>query len=173
MPEFDPKANGHRLRTGATESLPRRGGGVLLLTLVSALTGLNLMLGAGVGAIVAAVTGAGDATPALAAAGAGLGGAIGVLLGVRVALRFGGSSGCSSVRWLTGWGLGGLVGSIALAANLASPFTPIVAIVLPGVTALIGDRYSAKKVLALSGRDTRKRKLREQETAGDDTETPE
>ena len=165
MPEFDPQTNGHRLRAEASSQLPRRGGGVLLLTLISALTGLNLMLGAAVGAIVGAVTDAGDATPALAAVGAGLGGAIGVVLGVRVALRLGGSSGCSSARWLTGWGLGGLVGSVALAAFMAGPFTPIVAILLPGLAALLGDRYSARRALERSGRAPGKQKLREQEEA--------
>lgn len=140
---------------------------MLLLTLVSALTGLNLMLGAMVGAIVGAATEAGDATPALAAVGAGLGGAIGVILGVRVALRLGGASGSSSARWLTGWGMAGLVGSIALAAFLASPFTPIIAIVLPGLAALLGDRFAAKKALARSGEATRKPKLREQEEASE------
>ena len=150
MPEFDPRTNGHRLKSESTP-VPRRGGGVLLLALVSALTGLNLLIGAGVGAIVGAVTDADDLTPALAAIGAGLGGAVGVAVGVKVTLRLGGSSGVSSARWLTAWGIAGLVGSIALAATLVTPLTPILAILLPGLAALLGDRYAAKKHIARHG----------------------
>ncbi len=165
MPEFDPKVNGHRLRSVIPAS--PAGGGVLLLALVSAFTGLNMMIGAGVGGIVGTVTNAGDVTAALAAIGAGLGGAIGVALGVRVTLRLGGSSGVTSARRLTGWGVAGLVGSIALAATLASAFTPIIAILLPGLAALLADRYAAKRHLALSGSPPPKVGLREQEEASE------
>ena len=77
-------------------SRPRRGGGILLMAVVSAMTGLNLMLGGGLGFVVGSLTDAGDTTPALVVLGAGLGAATGVFFGVRVALGFGGSSGISS-----------------------------------------------------------------------------
>ena len=163
MPDFDPKANGHRIK--AQPSPPRRGSGVLLLTLVSALTGLNMMIGAGIGAIVGGITNAGEVTAALAAIGAGLGGAIGVAIGVRVALRVGGSSGVSTARSLTGWGIAGLIASIALAATLTSPFLPIIAILLPGLLALVGDRFAVKRQLARTGRRSAKVKLRDQEAS--------
>lgn len=135
------------------------------MALVSALTGLNLMLGGGIGGVVGAMTGAGDALPALVVLGAGLGAAVGVFFGVRVALRFGGSSGMSSPAWLTGWALAGLVGSIALAATLQSPLTPILAILLPGLAAALGDRYTVKKHLAATGQVKARPKVREQEEA--------
>lgn len=129
------------------------------------MTGLNLMLGGGIGGVVGALTNAGDSLPALVALGAGLGGAVGVFFGVRVALRFGGSSGISSQRWLTGWGFAGLVGSVALAATVRSPLTPIMAILLPGLAAAMGDRYAVKKHLAATGQAKPKQKVREQEEA--------
>ena len=164
MPEFDPKVNGHRIKAQPPPP-PRRGSGVLLLTLVSALTGLNMMIGAGIGAIVGGVTRAGQVTAALAAIGAGLGGAIGVALGVRVAQRVGGSSGRSSARWLTGWGIAGLIGSIALAATVTSPILPIIAILLPGLLALLGDRFAVKREMARTGQRPEKVKLRDQEAS--------
>ncbi|CAN5822591.1 hypothetical protein BH23ACT12_BH23ACT12_02450 [soil metagenome] len=170
MSDFDPTSNGRPVANGSKPSSapapgPRRGGAILLMALVSAMTGLNLMLGGGIGGVVGAVTNAGDALPALVVLGAGLGGLIGVIFGVRVALRFGGSSGISSVKWLTGWGLAGLLGSIALAATVASPLTPILAILLPGLAAALGDRYSINKHLAATGQKGPKPKVREQEEA--------
>ena len=135
------------------------------MALVSAMTGLNLMLGGGIGGVVGALTDAGDALPALVALGAGLGAAIGVFFGVRVALRFGGSSGISSTKWLTAWGFAGLVGSIALAATVASPLTPVIAILLPGVSSALGDRFSVKKHLAATGQAKPKASVKEQEEA--------
>lgn len=170
MPDFDPTTNGHLVSNGrkpgtAKPDAPRRGGAVLLMALVSAMTGLNLMLGGGLGFLVGALTDAGETSPALVALGAGLGAAIGVFFGVRVALGFGGSSGMSSLKWLTGWGLGGLVGSIALAATLQSPLTPILAILLPGLAAALGDRLTVKKHLAATGQDKPGQKAREHEEA--------
>lgn len=170
MPDFDPTTNGHPQSNGhlgpkPSTPAPRRGGAILLMALVSAMTGLNLMLGGGVGGVVGALTDAGDSLPALVALGAGLGGAIGVFFGVRVALRFGGGSGISSAKWLTGWGFAGLVGSVALAALVASPLTPIIAILLPGLAAALGDRYAVKKDLAATGQAKPKPKVREQEEA--------
>lgn len=145
MPDFDPRANGHRLRSGDKPAAPR-GSGVLLVMMVSALTGLNLLIGAGLGVIVgSAVRGEDPAPPALVVIGAGMGGAMGVWLGVRVALHYGGAGGFASTRWLTAWGLAGLVGSIALAGLVASPFTPIVAVTLPGLAALAGDRFITRR----------------------------
>lgn len=172
MPDFDPTTNGHPLSNGqkggaSKPASPRRGGGILLMALVSAMTGLNLMLGGGVGGVVGAITDAGDSLPALVALGAGLGGAIGVYFGVRVALRLGGSSGISSFKWLTGWGLAGLLASVALAATVASPLTPIIAILLPGVSAALGDRYAVKRHLAATGQLKPKPKVREQEEASE------
>jgi hypothetical protein len=163
LPEFDPKTNGHK--GPPPPPPPRRGGGILLMALVSAFTGLNLLLGGAIGFIVGYVTNAGDVVPALVALGAGLGGAVGVFFGVRVCVRLGGSSGVASPRWLTAWGLAGLLGSVALAAWVASPLTPIMAILLPGIAAALGDRYATKKHLATTGR--RKPKLREQEEASE------
>ncbi len=163
---FDPNTNGHKT-SSPNPAIPRRGGGVLLMAMVSAMTGLNLMLGGAVGGVVGALTDAGDTLPALVALGAGLGGAIGVYFGVRVALRFGGSSGISSFKWLTAWGFAGLVGSIALAAVFVSPLTPVVAIILPGLAAALGDRYATKKHLAATGQAKPKAKLREQEEASE------
>ncbi len=170
MPDFDPTTNGHPRSNGhlgpkASTSTPRRGGAILLMALVSAMTGLNLMLGGGIGGIVGALTDAGDTLPALVVLGAGLGAAVGVFFGVRVALRFGGSSGISSAKWLTAWGFAGLVGSIALAALVASPLTPIICILLPGLAAALGDRYAVKKHLAATGQAKPKPKVREQEEA--------
>ncbi|HEU4868239.1 MAG TPA: hypothetical protein VFV09_10980 [Actinomycetota bacterium] len=170
MPDFDPTTNGHPKSNGqaggkSSASGPRRGGGILLMAVVSAMTGLNLMLGGGLGFVVGALTDAGDATPALVVLGAGLGAAAGVFFGVRVALGFGGSSGISSQKWLTAWGFAGLVGSIALAALVASPLTPIICILLPGLAAALGDRYSVKKHLAATGQAKPKPKVREQEEA--------
>jgi hypothetical protein len=172
LPDFDPTTNGHPLSNGQKDgpsrpAAPRRGGGILLMALVSAMTGLNLMLGGGLGFLVATLTDAEDILPALVALGAGLGAAIGVFFGVRVALGFGGSSGLSSQRWLTGWGLAGLVGSIALAAAVASPLTPIIAILLPGLAAALGDRFATKKHLAATGQLKPKPKVREQEEASE------
>ena len=172
MPDFDPTTNGHPQSNGqkggaSKPAAPRRGGGILLMALVSAMTGLNLMLGGAVGAIVGAITDAGDSVPALVALGAGLGGAIGVYFGVRVALRLGGSSGIASAKWLTGWGLGGLLASVALAATVASPLTPIIAILLPGLTATLGDRYATKRHLVATGQLKPKAKVREQEEASE------
>jgi hypothetical protein len=137
------------------------------MALVSAMTGLNLMLGGGLGFLVGALTDAGDTTPALVVLGAGLGAATGVFFGVRVALGFGGSSGISSQRWLTGWGLAGLVGSVALAATVASPLTPIIAILLPGLAAALGDRYATRRHLAATGQLKPRTKIREQEEASE------
>jgi hypothetical protein len=165
LPDFDPKTNGHKAPPPPPP--PRRGGGILLLALVSAFTGLNLLIGGAIGAIVGSATNSGDVVPALVALGAGLGGAVGVYFGVRVCVRLGGSSGVASVRWLTAWGLAGLLGSIALAATVASPLTPIIAILLPGIAAALGDRYATKKHLAATGQGKPKPKLREQEEASE------
>jgi hypothetical protein len=172
LPDFDPTTNGHPKSNGrpggaSKTPAPRRGGGILLMAMVSAMTGLNLMLGGVVGGLVGALTDAGDSLPALVALGAGLGGAMGVYFGVRVALRLGGSSGINSARALTGWGLAGLLGSVALAATVASPLTPIIAILLPGLTAALGDRYATRKHLLATGQLKPKAKVREQEEASE------
>lgn len=168
MPDFDPSQNGHRVRAQQQQiAESRRGGAVLLVTLVSALTGLNMMIGGAIGAIVGTVTKAGEATAAVAAVGAGIGGGIGVFLGVRVALRLGGSGGVASARALTAWGLVGLVGSVALAATVATVFTPFAAILLPGLAVVLGDRIATKRKLARAGQKAEKVKLRDQEKAAE------
>ena len=168
MPDFDPSQNGHRVRAQQQQlAESRRGGAVLLVTLVSALTGLNMMIGGALGAIVGGIAEAGETTPALAAVGAGVGGGIGVFLGVRVAMRLGGSGGAASVRALTLWGLVGLVGSVALAATVATIFTPFAAILLPGLAVVLGDRVATKRELARTGRKPPKTKLRDQEKAAE------
>lgn len=168
MPDFDPSQNGHRIKSQQHQiAESRRGGAVLLVTLVSALTGLNMMIGGALGAIVGGITKAGEATAALAAAGAGIGGGIGVFLGVRVAVRLGGAGGAASVRALTLWGVAGLVGSVALAATVATVFTPFAAILLPGLAVVLGDRVATKRELARRGHKPQKVKLRDQENAAD------
>ncbi len=82
MPEFDPSSNGHRIAAAKTEPA-RAGQGVLMVTLVSALTGFNLMVGAAAGTLIAmalGVRGSGVGVPVVS--GAALGGAIGVWIGV-------------------------------------------------------------------------------------------
>lgn len=144
------------------------------MALVSAITGLNLLLGAGVGTVVGSLFGFQEAELApLMLIGAGLGGAIGVHLGARVAFRNGGVSGAASERQITLWGLAGLVGSIALAALVSSPFTPILAIALPGLMAVLGDRTAAKREMAKRGTAPVKRKLREQEIEDGALDPPE
>ena len=146
MPDFDPSTNGHRI--AAQKTRPAGAGqGILIVSLVSALTGFNLLIGGGVGLIVAMLLGlrersAGIPVVVLAA----VGGAIGVWLGVRVAIRFGGASGSpKATRWAVAGGMAGLVAAVALASIRAGSVFPILAILLPGVGAWLGDRLATRK----------------------------
>ena len=127
--------------------MPRSGQGILMVTLVSALTGLNLMIGGAVGTLLAFLLGLREravGVPVLL--GAAVGGAVGVWLGVKVAARFGGASGGrKAFRWALGGGLAGLVAAVALSALRAGAFVPIVAILLPGIGAWFADRLAVRK----------------------------
>lgn len=145
MPDFDPKSNGHRLVKGA-EDPPPRGGGILMLAAVSGLTALNLLLGAGAGAVIARLLGLkGRAIAAPMLAAAGLGGAIGVWVGVRVALRLSGGSGRAAARWGTAGGIAGLVAAVAFAASAIGPLIPVIAVLLPGAGAMIGHSMQGRR----------------------------
>jgi hypothetical protein len=145
-PRFDPSTNGHR--SPAKKALPPAGGpGVLMVTIVSAMTGFNLMIGGGVGALLALPLGVrGNAVGVPVVLCAAAGGIVGVWLGVKLAARFGGGSEERTARRLaTAGGLVGLVGAVALASARVNTFVPIVAIMLPGVGAWLGDRLAARK----------------------------
>lgn len=113
-----------------------------MVTLVSALTGLGLMLGAVAGTVIAVSLGVrGSSLKVPVALAAGLGGILGVILGERVAHRFSGGPQSGKARiWAVSGGLAGLVGAVALAGLARFPFVPILSIMLPGIGAWIGDR---------------------------------
>lgn len=118
-----------------------------MVTLVSALTGLNLMIGAGLGTLMAVpfgLRGSAAGLPLLVLAA--IGGAVGVWLGVKVAVRFGGASGKpKGTRWATVAGIAGLLCAVVLSAFQVGVFVPIVAVLLPGFAAWLGDRLATRK----------------------------
>ncbi len=147
MPEFDPSSNGHRV--AAAKPPPARSGqGVLMVMLVSALTGFNLMIGGAVGALAALPLGVRESAVGVpVVVGAAIGGALGVWLGVKVAARFGGASGGPrGFVWAIAGGLVGLCAAVALASYRITTLVPVLAILLPGVAAWFGDRLAARKV---------------------------
>jgi hypothetical protein len=146
LPDFDPSGNGHRI-AAEKAPLPRSGQGVLMVTLVSALTGFNLMIGGGVGALLAVPIGLrGSAVGVPLVVGAAFGGAIGVWLGVKVAARFGGTSGGrKAFVWAVAGGLAGLCAAVALASFRINTFLPVLAVLLPGIGAWLGDRLGSRK----------------------------
>ena len=144
MPRFDPSANGHRRAEGDSEP-PRTGGaGVLMVAVVSSLTGLMMLVGSGLGTLLGYLLGIkspGIAVPIFL--GAALGGIGGVLLGVRVAGRFGGSSeAANSQRY---GAIGGWLGLAAAVGVASLQVLPIVAIMLPGIGAWLGDRIALRR----------------------------
>jgi hypothetical protein len=144
LPDFDPSTNGHRI-AAAKASPARSGQGVLMVTLVSALTGFNLMVGGAVGALLAVPLGLrGSVVGIPVVVGAALGGAIGVWLGVKVAVRFGGASGGRPI-WAVAGGVAGLCAAVALASARINTVAPVLAILLPGVGAWFGDRLASRK----------------------------
>lgn len=147
-PRFDPSTNGHR-RPGKKALPPSGGQGVLMVTLVSAMTGFNLMIGAGVGALLALALGLrGNGVGVPVVLGAAAGGIVGVWLGVQLSARFGGATEGRLARKLaTAGGLVGLVAAVALASARVNTFLPILAIMLPGVGAWLGDRLAARRGL--------------------------
>lgn len=158
MSEFDPATNGHKPVAEPAGVKEGSGRGVLLVTIVSAMTGLNLMLGAGVGGLIAIPLGLKEGSLGVfMATTAGLGGILGVVLGVRVAHRFGGMDRgdmdrggmdreAKSLKWSVAGGVAGLVGAVALAGLARFPFVPILAIMLPGIGAWLGDRFADRSV---------------------------
>jgi hypothetical protein len=142
-PRFDPSTNGHR-RPDKKVVPPSGGQGVLMVTVVSAMTGFNLMIGAGVGAVLALPLGLrGNGVGVPLVLGAAAGGILGVWLGVKVAARFGGATEGRGTHKLAA--LGGLVGlaaAVALAGARVNTLAPVLAIMLPGVGAWLGDRFS-------------------------------
>jgi hypothetical protein len=145
-PKFDPSTNGHR-SPGKKEPPPAGGQGVLMVTLVSAMTGFNLMIGAGVGALLALLLGLrGNAVGVPVVLAAAAGGILGVWLGVKVAASFGGATEGRMARKLaTAGGLVGLVAAVALASARVITLAPVLAIILPGVGAWLGDRLAARR----------------------------
>lgn len=147
MSEFDPSTNGHKSEPKPTVVGEGSGRGVLLVTIVSAMTGLNLMLGAGVG-MIAIPLGLKEASLGVVmVTAAGLGGLLGVIFGVRVAHRFGGTGQGDRARIaaVVG-GIAGLVGAVALAGLANIPFVPILAVMLPGIGAWLGDRFAGRSI---------------------------
>lgn len=138
--------NGHGRESPEPEAAPSNGRGVLLVAIVSAMTGLNLMLGAGVGLLIAQPIGLrGDSAGILMLVAAALGGILGVIFGVRVAHRFGGTGEGARARILAVIaGLLGLVGAVAVASTSGIPFAPIIAVMLPGIGAWLGDRAAER-----------------------------
>jgi hypothetical protein len=118
-----------------------------MVTLVSAMTGFNLMIGAGVGALLALLLGLrGNAVGVPVVLAAAAGGILGVWLGVKVAARFGGATEGRMARKLaTAGGLVGLVAAVALASARVITLAPVLAIILPGVGAWLGDRLAARR----------------------------
>ena len=147
-PRFDPSTNGHR-KAGKKAPPPAVGQGVLMVTVVSAMTGFNLMIGGGVGALLALPLGIkGNAVGVPLVLGAALGGILGVWLGVKVAARFGGATEGRGARKLaTVGGLVGLAAAVALASAGVNTFAPVLAIMLPGVGAWLGDRLAARRLV--------------------------
>lgn len=117
-----------------------------MLAVVSGLTALNLLIGAGAGAAMAKLSGLkGGAIAAPMLVTAALGGAVGVWLGVRVALRLSGRTGGAAVLWGTAGGIAGLIAAVAFAASAISPLTPVIAVLLPGAGAMIGDTIQGRR----------------------------
>lgn len=118
-----------------------------MVTVVSALTGFNLMLGGVVGALLALPLGLkGNAVGVPVVLCAAVGGILGVWLGVKVASRFGGATEGRAARKLaTAGGLVGLAAAVALASARVGTLAPVLAIMLPGVGAWLGDRLSVRR----------------------------
>lgn len=146
MSEFDPATNGHKPGPKPAVVRESSGRGVLLVTIVSAMTGLNLMLGAGVGGLIAIPLGLKEGSlGVIMVTATGFGGLLGVIFGVRVAHRFGGTGQGARARIAAvAGGIAGLVGAVALAGLAKIPFTPILAIMLPGIGAWLGDRLAGR-----------------------------
>lgn len=146
MSEFDPATNGHKPEPKSAVVRESSGRGVLLVTIVSATTGLNLMLGAGVGGLIAIPLGLKEASlGVIMVTTAGLGGLLGVIFGVRIAHRFGGTGqGAKDRIAAVAGGIAGLVGAVALAGLAQIPFVPILAVMLPGIGAWLGDRFTGR-----------------------------
>jgi len=147
-PKFDPSANGHRIPR-KQEPPPAGGQGVLMVTVVSAMTGFNLTIGGAVGALLALLLGIrGNAVGVPVVLCAAVGGILGVWLGVKVAARFGGATEGRAARKLaTAGGLVGLAAAVALAGARVSTLAPVLAIMLPGVGAWLGDRLAARRAV--------------------------
>ncbi|MGQ0679714.1 MAG: hypothetical protein ACT4OM_08700 [Actinomycetota bacterium] len=147
MPEarFDPSANGHKAAP-ADRPAVSSGRGVVMVASVCALTGLNLMLGAGLGMLFGVPLGL--KAPAIGisiALLAALGGALGVVFGVSVAHRFGAAAGGTQARnWGVAGGILGLVGAVAVSSVRNFPFGPVLAVLLPGLGAWLGDRLAGR-----------------------------
>jgi uncharacterized membrane protein len=147
LPDFDPTSNGHRLVKSSDRTESRNSGGVLLVAIVSALTGLSLLMGATAGALIAAVLGLKGQTfitPVVVASGLAAG--VGVWVGIRVFDRFVTRSrpGRGQV-WPTVGGVVGLVAAVAIASKGLGPLAPIIVILLPGLGALLGERASQRR----------------------------
>lgn len=149
MPEFDPAVNGHRLGGEELPPLPPRGRGVMLLVMVSGMTALNLVFGSMVGAIIGAAMGLEDRSlQNVFMTGAGVGACAGVWFGIKVGTRFGGTSGLAGQKRLFAYGMAGLLLAMPLAALVASPFIPLIAIMLPGIGAVVGDVLATRPLHA-------------------------
>ncbi len=165
MPEINQTADRYRFGAGdELPDLPPRGRGVMLLVMVSGMTALNLVLGSMIGAVVGAAMGLEDkALQNVFMTGAGLGAVAGVWFGIKAGTRFGGTSGQAGQRRLFAHGMVGLLLAMALAALVASPFIPLLAIMLPGVGAVVGDVLATRPLYAAHAE--RNKKAREAEEA--------
>jgi uncharacterized membrane protein len=156
LPNFDPTSNGHRLVKSSGTSEPG-GGGVVLLAIVSAFTGLSLLAGATAGAVVAAILGLkGSAFITPVAIGSGVAAGVGVWLGVRISERFASRSANKGRLWPTVGGLAGLVAAVAMASRGLGPWAPFVVILLPGLGALLGDTSAGRRAARQGSRSSRK-----------------
>jgi hypothetical protein len=120
-----------------------------MVTVVSAMTGFNLTIGGAVGALLAVLLGIkGNAVGVPVVLAAAVGGILGVWLGVKVAARFGGATEGRAARKLaTIGGVVGLAAAVALASARVNTLAPVLAIMLPGVGALLGDRLAARRAV--------------------------
>lgn len=120
-----------------------------MVTVVSATTGFNLTIGGAVGALLALLLGIkGNAVGVPVVLAAAVGGILGVWLGVKVAARFGGATEGRAARKLaTAGGMVGLAAAVALASARVNTVAPVLAIMLPGVGAWLGDRLAARRAV--------------------------
>ncbi|MEX2587202.1 MAG: hypothetical protein WD602_04315 [Actinomycetota bacterium] len=167
MPKFDAVSRARDPDRDDLPDLPPRGRGLMLLVTVSGMTALNLVFGSMIGAVIGAAIGLEDESlRTVFMAGAGLGAGAGVWFGVKMGIRFGGTSGEATQKRLFVHGLVGLVAAMVLAALVASPFVPLIAIMLPGVAAVVGDVLATRPlVVAHSIRAERARAAEEAEEA--------